>query len=90
MASHRCRCEGEQHPTFGACMRAKGVRVGYCRSAAGGLDYTREKAAERELEAYRRARKQGIQPDSTRTAAIRAALDISDRTGRAYGYGTSG
>jgi hypothetical protein len=38
-----------------------------------------------ELSLYREARKQGIQPDGTSTAQIRKAMDVSDKTGHAYG-----
>jgi hypothetical protein len=38
-----------------------------------------------ELKLYRDARAQGIQPEGTSTAKIRKALDISDKTGHAYG-----
>jgi hypothetical protein len=38
-----------------------------------------------ELALYRQARAQGIQPDSTKTKDIRKAIDISNKTGRAYG-----
>jgi len=38
-----------------------------------------------ELKLYREARAQGIQPDGTSTAKIRKAIDISDKTGHAYG-----
>lgn len=38
-----------------------------------------------ELKAYRDARAQGIQPDGTSMAKIRKAVEISDKTGVAYG-----
>lgn len=38
-----------------------------------------------ELKLYRDARAQGIQPDGTSTAKIRQAIDVSDKTGHAYG-----
>jgi hypothetical protein len=38
-----------------------------------------------ELSLYREARKQGIQPDGTSTAQVRKAMDVSDKTGHAYG-----
>jgi hypothetical protein len=38
-----------------------------------------------ELGLYREARKQGIQPEGTSTAQIRKAMDVSDKTGHAYG-----
>lgn len=40
---------------------------------------------DRELDLYASARKQGIQPDGTSTAKIRQAMDVSDKTGYAYG-----
>ncbi len=39
----------------------------------------------KELDLYRQARAQGIQPDGTSTAQIQKALDVSDKTGHAYG-----
>ena len=38
-----------------------------------------------ELKAYRDARAQGIQPDGTSMAKVRAAVDASEKTGVAYG-----
>jgi hypothetical protein len=38
-----------------------------------------------ELKLYRDARAQGIQPEGTSTAKIRKALDVSDKTGHAFG-----
>ena len=38
-----------------------------------------------ELDLYKKARSQGIQPDGTTTAKIRQAMDVSDKTGHAYG-----
>lgn len=40
---------------------------------------------DKELALYRTARAQGIQPDGTTTAKIRKAIDISNKTGQAYG-----
>jgi hypothetical protein len=38
-----------------------------------------------ELSLYREARAQGIQPEGTSTAQIRKAMDVSDKTGHAFG-----
>lgn len=81
----RCTC-GEGHETFGACMRAKNIRVAYCQSARGH-DYTAEKAKEKELSSYKEARAQGIQPASTFTRDIRRAVETSNATGTAYDAG---
>ena len=39
---------------------------------------------EGELQLYRDARRQGIQPSGTSTAKIRRAMDISDKAGKAW------
>jgi hypothetical protein len=44
-----------------------------------------KKSWDAEMNLYREARSQGIQPDGTTTAKIRKAMDISDKTGVAYG-----
>lgn len=89
MSSHVCRCAGaEKHPTFGACMRAKNLRVSFCQSAKG-FDYTRAKQNDAELQAYRDARAQGIQPAGTTMPAIRQAVELSNKAGKAYDAGTN-
>ena len=40
---------------------------------------------DKELALYRSAREQGIQPDGTSTTKIRKAIDVSEKTGVAYG-----
>lgn len=77
-----CSC-GAGHGTFGACMRAKNIRVGYCRTASG-LDYTAERRTHRELAAYKSARDQGVMPAGTGLSQTNAAMDVSQRTGRAF------
>lgn len=76
----RCDCGC---PTYGAHLRAKGLRIGYARSAAG-QDASTQKRWDAELEAYRDARSQGIQPAGTSMAKVRAALDASDASGVAF------
>lgn len=76
-------CSCGNHETFGACVRAKNIRVGYCKSHVG-LDATAEKNKDRELALYRSAREQGVQPSGTRAAQTRLALDVSDATGRPF------
>jgi hypothetical protein len=65
-------------------MRSVNLHIGYAASAKG-LDYTTQKKWDNELALYRKAREQGIQPTSTKTKDIRRAIDISDKTGQAYG-----
>lgn len=78
----RCTC-GAGHETFGACIRAKGIKIGWSRSAAG-FDLTAEKSKNRELDLYAQAKAQGIQPGTTGSQSTRYALDISDQTGKAF------
>ena len=80
----RSGCPSQDHANWGECMRAANLHIGYAQSAKG-LDYTTQKKWDNELALYRRAREQGIQPDSTKTRDIRRAIDISEKTGRAYG-----
>ena len=68
------------HRTYGECVRASGVRIGQ-------VDATVQRSWDGELEAYRSARAQGIQPSGTSLAQTRAALDASDRMGAPYDAG---
>lgn len=83
---HVCHCSWttEEHKTFGACMRAKGIRIAYCQSAAG-RDYSAQKRWDKDLDSYAAARAEGIQPDSTRSHSVEMAKEWSDREGVAYG-----
>ena len=43
---------------------------------------------DKELDLYKSARAQGVQPATTRTKDIQIALDISQKTGKAYDAGS--
>ena len=58
-------------------------RIAYSDSA-NNRDYTAQKKWDAELDSYRAARAEGIQPASTRTPDIEAAKRISDQTGQAF------
>jgi hypothetical protein len=58
--------------------------VGWAQSAKG-LDRTKEKNNQRELDFYKSARDAGIQPDGTHTSKIRFALEQSEKHGGRYG-----
>lgn len=77
-----CRCP-DDCATYAICLRNKNVIVGYAASSRG-LDATKEKNWNKELDLYKSARAQGIQPASTKTADIRKAIDVSNKTGVAY------
>lgn len=81
-----CRkgCKTQDHASWGDCLRNAGVRT-YLASPSKGLDGTTQKKWDAELELYRSARKQGVQPDGTKAHQITAALKASDAAGAAYG-----
>lgn len=58
------------------------LQVGYCGKA--GQDATAQKKWDAELDLYASARRQGIQPETTKTGGIRAAIDWSEKTGKPY------
>lgn len=76
-------CPSQDHASWGECVRAKGLRVGWANHV-DGLDYTREKNWNHEISEYRRVRRAGIQPASTKLADIRRAEELSNRAGRPY------
>lgn len=58
------------------------LKIGYC--GKGDQDATAQKAWDRELDMYQSAVRQGIQPETTKAAGIRAALDWSEKNGTPY------
>lgn len=76
------RCSTRNHATFGECVRAKGLRIGYC--GQGGGDATKQRKWDSELQEYRNARMQGIQPKTTKLADTRFAVEASQATGKPF------
>lgn len=76
-------CPTQNCESYGACLKGKSMRVAYCNSA-GGMDYTAQKAWDRELSAYKDARAEGIQPAGTKLQSVENARRISDATGTAF------
>ncbi len=72
-------CLTKDHQTFGECMRAKNLQLNPNLADTG-----RTKAWDGELEAYRNARRQGVQPAGTTKAKVEEAMRISDATGQAF------
>lgn len=79
-------CPTQDCESYGACLRNKGARVAYCNSA-GGWDYTAQKKHDADLSAYKDARAQGIQPETTQRRDVVAAISQSDKSGTAYQAG---
>lgn len=74
----RTGCKTKDHASYGECLRSANV---------SWRDGTKHLNWDGELESYRSAREQGIQPASTRLADTRKALDMSDRLGSAFDAG---
>jgi len=77
-------CKTQDHRTYGECLRAKNLRVGWSREMAG-LDRGADRRNDEECELYHRARIEGIQPDGTTERKVHFAQDMSDRFGARYG-----
>lgn len=89
----RYRTDGEVYhdPSFcedEACFACKiqtlQLSAGEASSSVARTGYTVKKW-DSELDAYRNARAQGIQPKTTKLKDIRKAVDISNKTGTAFG-----
>ena len=76
-------CRTQDHASYGECLRSKNLKTAYMQEWKGA-DATRQKKADRELEAYAAARKEGIQPKSTKRHDIEYAVKQSDKTGTAF------
>lgn len=75
----KCRsgCVTQDHESWGECLRAANLNFSNERVSA------EIKNTDKELSAYRDARKQGIQPASTKMKDIQKAVRASDLIGRA-------
>ena len=75
----KCRtgCPTQNHDSWGECLRSANLSISNERVAAD------IKNTDKELSAYRDARKLGIQPASTKMKDIQKAVRASDTIGRA-------
>lgn len=80
----RTGCRTKNHGSYHECLRAASITTSGA-SPSRGLDMTARKAWNAELDAYRAARRQGIQPDGTTKDKIEQAVRLSDQVGAAYG-----
>jgi hypothetical protein len=76
-------CRTQDHKSYGECLRSKNLKTAYMQEWKGA-DATRQKKADRELEAYAKARSEGIQPQSTKMHHVEAAVKASDQAGVAF------
>ena len=74
------------HPEFvEGCFGCKASTLDLNPGEANSRLTMSAKKWDKELALYREARRQGIQPSSTKTKDIRKAMDISSKIGKAYG-----
>lgn len=78
----RSGCRTRDHKSFGECARSANLQFNGLESLGGSRD--KSKAWDKELQEYRDARAQGIQPSSTRTKDIRKAVEVSEKRGYAF------
>lgn len=81
----RSGCRTQDHANWGECARASNISIGAGESAPG--QYT-AKSWDKELDAYKDARAQGIQPEGTSMDKISAAVKASEKMGKAYDAGS--
>ena len=83
--SNNCRtgCKTKDHASWAECAQDANVRVAYSDSL-NGRSYTAAKAMDKELDAYKAARAEGIQPAGTRMHQVEQARRISDASGVAF------
>lgn len=80
--SCRSGCPTRNHSSWGECLRASNIQMNSGDAASNKM--MTNKKWDGELQAYRDARAQGIQPAGTSMAKVRQAIEISDKTGVAY------
>lgn len=73
-------CKTKDHETWGECVRAKNLKTNALNPEVLAI----QKSADKTLAEYRKARKYGIQPKSTRAADVQRAVRTSEQTGTAY------
>ena len=79
-------CQTKTCESYAACLRGKRTKVAYANSA-GGYDLTAQKKWDKDLDLYRQARAEGIQPATTKRKDIEAAMRVSDTTNTAFQAG---
>ena len=79
----RTGCPTQDHENWGACLRASNLEMS--TGDANNKKVMSEKKWNAELNAYKSARAQGIQPSGTTMAKVQEAVEISNKTGKAYG-----
>jgi hypothetical protein len=77
------------HPKFvPGCFGCKAASVNLAVGDANSNASMAQSKWDKELALYKSARAQGIQPATTKTKDIRKAIEISNKTGRAFDAGS--
>lgn len=76
-------CTTRDHASWGECVRGKALHTAYMQDWKGH-DATRQKKWDKDLDAYRAARAQGVQPASTQRESVDRAMRISESRGEAW------
>ena len=77
MSNCRSGCKTQDHANWGECAKAAKFSI------TDPLASAANKLTNKELDAYRNARKDGIQPASTKLKDIEKAVRMSDKAGKA-------
>lgn len=85
--SHSEVAERVEHESSCDCFGCKARTLKVAYSGIGGGDYTAQKKWDKNLDLYRQARAEGIQPKGTSERAVKAAIKQSDKTGTAFKAG---
>lgn len=85
MSNCRSGCPTKDHANWGECLKASNIQMNAGDASSGMIKsgWTNKKW-DAELQAFRDAKAQGIQPKSTKMKDIRAAVEISNKTGVAF------
>ena len=78
----RSGCKEKNHESYVECLKASNLQIN--TGDAGRSESMTAKKWDGELEAYRKARAEGIQPSGTTMKAINEAKAASDKLGTAY------
>lgn len=78
----RTGCVTKDHESYAACLRAGAPRIAYANSA-NNMDYSAQKRWDANLDSYRAARAEGLQPNTTNQHDIDNAKRVADAAGHA-------
>lgn len=67
----RSGCKDQNCGSYGQCLKNANLRIAYC--GIGGLDATAQRVWDQELNLYRSAVSDGLEPRGTTTSAVRSA-----------------